>query len=52
VVIYSAVIKEKLAKYRALRKQKQENLQKAQDALRTVLTTAQEATLVLNSVLD
>ena len=48
----AADIKEKLAQYRALRKQKQDSLQKAQDALRAVLTASQEATLVLNAVLD
>jgi hypothetical protein len=48
----TAQIKEALAKLRDARKQKEAELAKAQADLRSVLTTRQEATLVLAGMLD
>jgi len=47
-----AQLKEALAELREKRKQKQADLAKAQDDLRSVLTTRQEAILVLAGMLD
>jgi len=48
----TAEIKEKLAKVREQRKQKQANLARTQEELRKVLSPRQEATAVLMGLLD
>jgi Spy/CpxP family protein refolding chaperone len=45
-------VKEAVAKLREARKQKQADLVKAQEELRKVLTTRQEAKLILAGMLD